>query len=54
MVYKNACAPWGCSFVDGNTLASVGEDGIHLNQQGHRQLAMALVPVVRSLIGDPC
>ena len=54
MVYKNACAPWGCSFVDGNTVASVGEDGIHLNQQGHRQLALALVPVVRSLIGDPC
>ena len=53
MVYKDACAPWGCSFVDSNPVASVGEDGIHLNQQGHHQLALALAPVVRSLIGDP-
>lgn len=53
MVYKDACAPWGCSFVDSNPVASVGEDGIHLNQQGHRALARALAPVVRSLIGDP-
>jgi lysophospholipase L1-like esterase len=53
MVYKDACVPWGCSFVDCNPVVSVGEDGIHLNQQGHRQLAMALEPIVRSLIGDP-
>lgn len=53
MVYKDACAPWGCSFVDSNPVASVGEDGIHLNQQGHHQLALALAPIVRSLIGDP-
>lgn len=53
MVYKDACAPWGCSFVDSNPVASVGEDGIHLNQQGHRALARALAPVVRRLIGDP-
>ena len=53
MLYKEACAPWGCSFVDSNPVASVGEDGIHLNQQGHRQLALALGPVVRSLVGDP-
>ena len=52
MVYKDACAPWGCSFVDSNQVASVGEDGIHLNQQGHHQLALALAPVVKSLIGD--
>ena len=53
MVYEEACAPWGCSFVDSNPVASVGEDGIHLNQQGHRALARALAPVVRRLIGDP-
>jgi lysophospholipase L1-like esterase len=52
MVYKDACAPWGCSFVDSNQVASVGEDGIHLNQQGHHQLALALAPVVKRLIGD--
>ncbi len=53
MVYEEACAPWGCSFFDSNPVVSVGEDGIHLNPQGHRALAMALEPIVRRLIGDP-
>ena len=51
MVYEDTCVPLGCSFFDCNLVASVEEDGIHLYQQCHHQLAIALEPVVRDLIG---
>lgn len=50
--YAQSCAQFGCSFLDCNQVATVAGDGIHLDAHGHRKLAMALVPVVKELIGD--
>ena len=50
--YEQSCAQFDCSFFDCNQVATVAGDGIHLDVHGHRKLAMALVPVVKDLIGD--
>jgi len=50
--YAQSCAQFGCSFFDSNQVVTVAEDGIHLDAEGHRKLALALVPLAKSLIGD--
>ena len=50
--YEKSCAQFDCSFIDCNQVATVAEDGIHLNSQGHHKLALALTPIVKDLIGD--
>lgn len=50
--YQQTCTQFGCSFIDCNQVASAGEDGIHLNAQGHQKLAMTLLPVIKSLINN--
>jgi lysophospholipase L1-like esterase len=50
--YEQSCALFGCSFLDCNQVTTVAGDGIHLDVHGHHKLAMALVPVVKDLIGD--
>ncbi len=50
--YEAICRQSGCAFFDSNQVVSVGDDGIHLSDEGHRNLAMALAPVVIGLISD--
>ena len=50
--YEQSCAQFGCSFLDCNQVVSVAGDGIHFDVHGHLKLAMALVPIVKDLIGD--
>jgi lysophospholipase L1-like esterase len=41
-----------CPFFDSGTVAVAGRlDGLHLEAEGHRALALALVPHVRALLG---
>lgn len=51
--YRQVCVDLNCNFLDANEVATVGDDGIHLNATGHRLLAMALAPTVRTLLDDP-
>ena len=41
------------NFLDANEVVTAGDDGIHPNAAGHRQLAAALAPGVRKLVDDP-
>lgn len=50
--YKQSCVQFGCGFVDSNEVVTVADDGVHLDVEGHRNLALFLVPVVKRLIGD--
>ena len=50
--YEQSCAQFDCSFIDSNQVATVSGDGIHLDAHGHRKLALALVSVVKDLIGN--
>jgi hypothetical protein len=50
--YAAVCREVGCSFLDSNQVVSVGGDGIHLCEEGHHALAVALAPVVKDLIGE--
>ena len=50
--YAQTCAQFGCTFLDANQEVTVAGDGIHLNADGHRRLALALTPLVKRLIGD--
>lgn len=40
----------GCYFFDANSVAEVGEDGIHLTLQAHAQLAKALAGIIEELV----
>ena len=51
--YRQVCVDLHCEFLDANEVATAGDDGIHLNAAGHRQLAAALAPVVRKLVDVP-
>jgi lysophospholipase L1-like esterase len=41
----------GCHFFDSGSIVSAnGEDGVHLDRQGHQRLAEALIPIVNSIL----
>ncbi|MEB3306898.1 MAG: SGNH/GDSL hydrolase family protein [Cyanobacteriota bacterium] len=48
--YSQSCAQFGCSFFDANQVVTVSVDGIHLDVEGHRELASALAPQVLRLV----
>jgi lysophospholipase L1-like esterase len=48
--YRQVCADLHCHFFDSNDVVEVAADGVHLDADGHRTLAQALAPVVRSLL----
>jgi len=50
--YEQICMQYGCRFFDSNQEVAVAEDGIHLDAQGHSKLALALLPIVKSLVAD--
>jgi lysophospholipase L1-like esterase len=50
--YEQICMQYGCQFFDSNQVVAVAEDGIHLDAQGHSKLALALLPMVKSLVAD--
>ena len=50
--YEQICIQFGCQFFDSNQVEAAAEDGIHLDAQGHSKLALALLPMARSLAAD--
>ena len=50
--YEQRCILFGCHFFDSNQVVAAAEDGIHLDAQGHSKLALALLPMVKSLAAD--
>ena len=48
--YEALAREYGCAFLDAATVASPGSDQLHMDATGHKVLADALAPLVRSLV----
>ena len=48
--YAASAEKYGCAFLNAAEVAKPGPDQLHMDAEGHRALAEALAPLVRSLI----
>ena len=48
--YAASAEKYGCAFLNAAEVAKPGPDQLHMDAEGHRTLAEALAPLVRSLI----
>ena len=48
--YAASAEKYGCALLNAAEVAKPGPDQLHMDAEGHRALAEALAPLVRSLI----